>query len=164
MDRHKVADQDGVNSDEEAEIADRRRRAQLRTAVIWFQPSISLNSLDMPKDTQLGIYRALFPPLENAIEYLVQLKSMQLRAQKVGEEGERRITLLMVAGGHFAGMVVRLRPKGKSERVEVKGAGEVMVLKHKTFHRYTSEWQPGSRLARSQVALSITKLPWRPLR
>lgn len=59
---------------------------------------------------------------------------------------ERKITLLMVAGGHFAGMVVSLRPlnlaqgKGlKPERQEVKGAGEVRVLKHKTFHRYTSE-------------------------
>jgi hypothetical protein len=61
---------------------------------------------------------------------------------------ERKITLLMVAGGHFAGMVVSLRPlnlaqgKGlKPERQEVKGAGEVRVLKHKTFHRYTSEFE-----------------------
>ena len=47
--------------------------------------------------------------------------------------------MLMVAGGHFAGMVVGLRQKAKNERQEVKGAGEIRVLQHKTFHRYTSE-------------------------
>ena len=46
--------------------------------------------------------------------------------------------MLMVAGGHFAGMVIGLKPRGKSDRQEVKGAGEVRVLQHKTFHRYTS--------------------------
>lgn len=55
---------------------------------------------------------------------------------------ERRITLLMVAGGHFAGMVVGLKPRGKGDKMEVKGAGEVKVFKHKTFHRYTSELLP----------------------
>jgi len=47
--------------------------------------------------------------------------------------------MLMVAGGHFAGMVVGLRPKGKNEKQEVKGAGDVRIIQHKTFHRYTSE-------------------------
>jgi hypothetical protein len=58
---------------------------------------------------------------------------MQLRD---GEE--RRHTLLMVAGGHFAGMVIGLRPRGKNEKQDVKGAGDVRILQHKTFHRYTS--------------------------
>ena len=64
----------------------------------------------------------------------------------------------MVAGGHFAGMVVGLKPldlahgKGKRpEKQDVKGAGEIRVLQSKTFHRYTSEppWslsQPSSLL------------------
>jgi hypothetical protein len=55
------------------------------------------------------------------------------------DDEERRITMLMVAGGHFAGMVVGIRPKGKGEKQDVKGAGEVRVIKSKTFHRYTSE-------------------------
>lgn len=127
-----------VDSDEEAEIADRQRRAHLRTAVIWFSPSQPINELGIPKDTQFGIHRALFPRYETAADYLHGLKSMQLdQAADNGEE--RRITMLMVAGGHFAGMVVGLKPKGKSEKQEVKGAGDVRIIQHKTFHRYTSE-------------------------
>lgn len=64
---------------------------------------------------------------------------MQL-GPKGAEEDERRITLLMVAGGHFAGMVVGLRPRGKGEKQDVKGANEVRVIKSKTFHRYTSKY------------------------
>jgi phosphotransacetylase len=127
-----------VDSDEEAEIADRQRRAQLRTAIVWFSPTKVLDELGVPKDTQFGVHRALFPRYENAADYLQALRSMQLAGQTQEVQDERRITMLMVAGGHFAGMVVGLRPKGKSERQEVKGAGDVRVIQHKTFHRYTS--------------------------
>ena len=54
----------------------------------------------------------------------------------------------MVAGGHFAGLVVRVRrPDGDEEEEESltgkkkkkqKPKPEIEVLKHKTFHRYTS--------------------------
>jgi len=98
-----------------------------------------MDEFGIPKDTQLGVIRALFPRFDNAADYLKALKSMQLGAAGPVEEDERRITMLMVAGGHFAGMVVGLRPKGKTERQEVKGAGDVRILQHKTFHRYTSE-------------------------
>lgn len=94
--------------------------------------------LGVPADTQFGIHRALFPPFEQASDYLKELKRMQLTGNGQDDD-ERRITLLMVAGGHFAGMVVGLRPRGKNEKQEVKAAGEVRVIKHKTFHRYTSE-------------------------
>jgi hypothetical protein len=111
----------------------------LRTAIIWFQPqpSKALAELDIPQDTQFGIHRALFPQSDNVQEYLGALRGMQLGA-KGEEEDERRITLLMVAGGHFAGMVVGIRPRGKGEKQDLKGAGEVRVIKSKTFHRYTS--------------------------
>jgi hypothetical protein len=112
--------------------------------VIWFTPISPLESLGVPKDTQFGVHRALFPPLETAQDYLVELKRLQLSAEPTrvvdDTEEERRITMLMVAGGHFAGMVVALRPRDKRERQEVKGAGEIRVLKHKTFHRYTSAY------------------------
>lgn len=60
------------------------------------------------------------------------------------EKGGRTWTMLLFGGGHFAGMVVSLVPrlsskgsgKGKEKFVE----REVVVLAHKTFHRYTSEF------------------------
>jgi hypothetical protein len=131
---------DGADSDEEAEQADRERRAQLRTAIIWFTPTSPLPELGIPEDTQLGIHRALFPPFERAGDYLEALKSMQLGNIKDEVEGEeRRLTLLMVAGGHFAGMVVGIRQRGPKDKQIVKGAGEIRVIKSKTFHRYTSK-------------------------
>jgi len=125
------------DSDEEAELAHNRRRAMLRTAIIWFSPIKALPELGFPIDTQFGIHRALFPPLDNVQDYLGQLKRMQL-GPKAEEEDERRITMLMVAGGHFAGMVVGIRPRGKGEKQDIKGSGDVRVIKSKTFHRYTS--------------------------
>ena len=110
----------------------------LRTAIIWFSPIKPLPELGIPLDTQFGIHRALFPPLDNVQEYLAQLKRMQLDGQKEEVGEERRITMLMVAGGHFAGMVVGIRPRGKGEKQDIKGAGDVRVIKSKTFHRYTS--------------------------
>lgn len=57
----------------------------------------------------------------------------------------RKWTLFMVAGGHFAGLVVRVsrategavdaNQKGKQK----KPAPEMEILRHKTFHRYTSK-------------------------
>lgn len=110
----------------------------LRTAIIWFSPIKPLPDLGIPLDTQFGIHRALFPPLDNVQEYLAQLKRMQLDGQREEVGEERRITMLMVAGGHFAGMVVGIRPRGKGEKQDIKGAGDVRVIKSKTFHRYTS--------------------------
>jgi hypothetical protein len=63
---------------------------------------------------------------------------MQLDGSKEAEGQERRITMLMVAGGHFAGMVVGIKPRGKGEKQDIKGSGDVRVIKSKTFHRYTS--------------------------
>ncbi|KAK4685857.1 ankyrin repeat and zinc finger domain-containing protein 1, partial [Tremellales sp. Uapishka_1] len=142
------------DSDEEAELEDRRRRAQLRTAVIWFTPRAPIESLGIPKDTQFGIHRALFPPFANAADFLEELRRMQLGDQVEEEEDERRITLLMVAGGHFAGMVVGLRPRGRNQKQDLKGAGDVRVIKSKTFHRYTTRKKQGGSQALNDNAKS----------
>lgn len=149
----KVAEQDkeGMDSDEEAELADLRRRAQLRTAVIWFQASGAPASLGIQADTQVGVYRSLLPSHDTASDYLSDLKRIQLGAPLPDDE-ERRIALFMVAGGHFAGMIISLRPRRNNERQDVKGAGDVRVLQHKTFHRYTSECVPVGRLADSSAS------------
>jgi hypothetical protein len=142
-----------IDSDEEAEQAEYRRRAELRTALIWFntkKEAVGEQGL-VPSDTQFGVHRALLPNgITDAATFVPALRSVQIPMHEPFNteepDKERKITLLMVAGGHFAGMVVGLKPvdltqgKGKrGERQEVKGAGEMRVLQHKTFHRYTSE-------------------------
>lgn len=160
-----------MDSDEEAEQNEYRRRAELRTAVVWYgvrkdsqldpasQTQAQQQTL-VPVDTQLGVHRALLPPgLSDPSTFLPALRSIQLPSISTGTgsnfnfdqenpNAERKLTLLMVAGGHFAGMVVALKPLslgqgkgGKAERQDVKGAGEIRVLRHKTFHRYTSEFR-----------------------
>ena len=59
--------------------------------------------------------------------------------------------MFMVAGGHFAGAVVRVSKEedqvfkededvaGKKKKRQNKLKPDTEVLKHKTFHRYTSE-------------------------
>ncbi|WWD16498.1 hypothetical protein CI109_100924 [Kwoniella shandongensis] len=153
LNRQKLNPTSDGDSDEAAELADRQRRAHLRTAVIWFTPTSPLPSLSVPKDTQFGIHRALFPPFETAGDYLEELRRMQLTGDEE-EDQERRITLLMVAGGHFAGMVVGIKPRGKTERQDVKGAGDVRVLQHKTFHRYTTRKKQGGSQALNDNAKS----------
>ncbi len=69
---------------------------------------------------------------------------MQLGGGKPG----RLWTILMIAGGHFAGMVVRVRgaeesfhnsQHGGSSKTKKAGNGAgYEILHHKTFHRYTS--------------------------
>ena len=73
-------------------------------------------------------------------EYVSELKSMQ----QVKPEG-RLWTMIMIAGGHFAAIIVRVQNimeeepavslrKGKQR----KPKQDYEILLHKTFHRYTS--------------------------
>lgn len=104
-----------------------------RTALTWFHS---------PPSTQIGIYNALFPLKLPQASYLAVLKDMQ----RGGPNG-RRWTMLMVAGGHFAGLVVQVhRPDETDAEKDLAGGKkksklkpEVEVIKHKTFHRYTSQ-------------------------
>lgn len=84
----------------------------------------------------------LFPLDTPPSAYLSELKEMQTIV-----EGGRRWAMFMVAGGHFAGAVVRVGrvSDGQDEVVQTKKRKppkpkpETEVLKHKTFHRYTSK-------------------------
>jgi hypothetical protein len=119
-----------------------------RTAVLWFEAQ------QHAKDTQYGIYRAILPTAgskalkrqsDDAPEILQELKALQLdptATADVAEEGqkkERKWTLLMFGGGHFAGMVVKLEPKLVSKGKGKEKEKELVILEKKTFHRYTSE-------------------------
>lgn len=104
------------------------------TAVTWFHS---------PPSTQIGVYRMLFPIDTPAPSYLAELKSIQERV-----EGGRKWAMFMVAGGHFAGAIVEVsRPaedqdstiSAKAKKKPQKPKPEMSILKHKTFHRYTSK-------------------------
>lgn len=66
-----------------------------------------------------------------------------------GEEG-RKWAMFMVAGGHFAGAIMRVsKPELEDEeepeesgkkRKQKKPKTDTEVLMHKTFHRYTSQF------------------------
>lgn len=104
------------------------------TALLWFHS---------PPATQLGIYRVLFSQdaHRDASACIEQLKEMQS-----GGKSGRSWALFMVAGGHFAGAVVRVkRPDEEDEEGGATKKGkqrkpkpDTEVIMHKTFHRYTS--------------------------
>lgn len=102
-----------------------------QTPLAWFHS---------PPSTQIGVYKTLFPSAVPTSSYLDELKDMQ-EAIPNG----RTWALFMTAGGHFAGAIVRVsRPSGTGE-IELTKKGkpkkpvtDIEILKHKTFHRYTS--------------------------
>lgn len=128
------------NSKEEDEEEFDTQRALSRTPVVWFE--VNDDSLDdATPGAQLGVYRALFPsptpPNNEILDYLhkFQLNESQLNAT----ESPRRWTLIMIGGGHFAACVVSIVPHvvRRNKRTEIDIG---IVLKQKTFHRYTSEY------------------------
>jgi hypothetical protein len=93
---------------------------------------------------QIGIYRSIFPADNGEQDYIKTLKDMQ---QPV--IGGRTWAVFMVAGGHFAGAVIRVSNSVEEEedtasKVQKKKLKQpkpdTEILKHKTFHRYTSEF------------------------
>ena len=81
--------------------------------------------------------------------YVDEIKTMQIPASTSnslasGDDlGGRLWTMFMIAGGHFAGIVVRVSSTPEHLNPNAKNKGkhkppEYEVLLHKTFHRYTS--------------------------
>jgi len=63
--------------------------------------------------------------------------------QDGGQDG-KLWTLFMIAGGHFAGMVVRVcKPaserNSKTNTSKTSKKVDMEIILHKTFHRYTSK-------------------------
>lgn len=105
-------------------------------------PQTALSWFHSPPSTQIGIYRSILPLRTETDGYLKELRMMQSPVP----EG-RTWAMFMIAGGHFAGAVVRVsRPddedvgneKGRQNKPK-KPKPDTEVLLHKTFHRYTSE-------------------------
>lgn len=96
--------------------------------------------------TQIGVYKALFPIGGQPVSFVDELGAMQ----NPTPEG-RKWAMFMTAGGHFAGAIVRVSQAEEDREDDVIVSGkhkskpkrpkpETEVLKHKTFHRYTSEF------------------------
>ncbi|KAF4610969.1 hypothetical protein D9613_006734 [Agrocybe pediades] len=110
------------------------------TALAWFHS---------PPSTQLGVYRSILPLKTEPSLYLEELRKLQVKKP----EG-RTWAMFMIAGGHFAGAVVRVSLEEEDEDAE-EGAGKARkkkqkkpkpdteVLLHKTFHRYTTRRKQG---------------------
>ncbi|BGP26763.1 C2H2 finger and ankyrin domain protein [Rhodotorula toruloides] len=123
-------------------------------------PKSPLQWFDAPRtpeglETQYGIHRAalpaagarkrLLPSSEEGASVLAELKALQLPDKPREEEDEeKKWTMLMFGGGHFAGWVISLRPRmvstGKGGKAKER---EVVVLESKTFHRYTTRRKQG---------------------
>ncbi|TCD65916.1 hypothetical protein EIP91_002031 [Steccherinum ochraceum] len=114
---------------------DERKPNAPQTALTWFHS---------PPSTQIGVYKALFPADVPSAAYLDELRQMQ-----EGVPNGRKWAVFMTAGGHFAGAVVRVsRPEGAETETTKKGkqkkpVPDVEILKHKTFHRYTTRRKQG---------------------
>ncbi|GAA6009333.1 hypothetical protein JCM11491_004276 [Sporobolomyces phaffii] len=122
-----------------------------RTALLWFEAP------QHAQDTQYGVYRTILPvagskaqkrQADDSPEILQELKHLQLDPVSSGlpdgeQPKERKWTLLMFGGGHFAGMVVKLNPKLVSKGKGKEKEKELVILEKKTFHRYTTRRKQG---------------------
>ncbi|KAF7909841.1 uncharacterized protein EAF01_003559 [Botrytis porri] len=132
----------------------KRTRGSGKAPMIWFTTST------MPKNTYLGIYRAIFTneeqEKETPMHEIVQRKQLSPKPQNkvpVNSEGvplpesykDPHIFMCMIGGGHFAAMVVSLAPKQVKNPQATTGplTKEAVVLAHKTFHRYTTRRKQG---------------------
>lgn len=166
-------DEDESSSDEEdnkSEPSDSEEQQVLTNPVqnsplIWFTASDLLG-----EDVQFGIYRCILPQFsarkitsnqdelsedEQRVVILNELSGLQCDP-KPGPSSNRMVNLensetprmrtwafFMVSGGHFAGMIVSTTPElrhvGKGKAPEK----EIVILEHKTFHRYTTRRKQG---------------------
>ncbi|KTW28254.1 uncharacterized protein T551_02673 [Pneumocystis jirovecii RU7] len=100
-------------------------------------PIIWTSSNKLKKSIHIGFYRCLFN-YDNSQTFISILRQNQLNT----ENKHRTITLIMVGGGNFAGMVVSLYPKNKNHKGYFK-IDELNILYHKTFHHYTTRRKQG---------------------
>ena len=122
----------------------------------------------LPRNTYLGIYRALFTPAELARESgfisILRQKQCPLKApSKASNNGENGIPkpaaskdphffLCMLGGGHFAGMIVSLSLRHSKSTSVGPLTNTINILASKTFHRYTTRRKQGGSQSTSDSA------------
>lgn len=132
-----------------------------RSPIVWLHsPRIA--------DTQFGIYTAILDSPNNPEIYANPIHLMQ-----DGGDSGRFWALFMTAGGHFAGMIVRVSNPGFPREVaddsnaslsgkkkpSKKGhhrQADFEIIAHKTFHRYTSKTHSSLAPSISQSNLTFT--------
>ncbi|KAJ7493452.1 hypothetical protein B0H11DRAFT_1858895 [Mycena galericulata] len=125
-----------ANRKARSQSSDENRPSTQQTALAWFHS---------PPATQIGVYKALFKSGLPQSDYLSELKNMQT--------GGCTWAMFMVAGGHFAGAIVRVSREAdvdeddehtsQKKKKPKKPKSDTEVLKHKTFHRYTTRRKQG---------------------
>lgn len=106
-------------------------------------PQIYFKSISLPEQKDVfGIYKALFNNKE--------LTNPQLAVNnwnEVNDQSSSISALFMVGGGHFAGAIVshqRRNVKGNARKQNESFREQaVIMLEHKTFHRYTTRRKQG---------------------
>ncbi|KAG7093776.1 hypothetical protein E1B28_007423 [Marasmius oreades] len=109
-------------------------------------PQMPVAWFHSPPDTQIGVYRTLFPLGTPQVSYVAALHDLQKKTP-----GGRKWAMFMVAGGHFAGAVISVsKPEGEEgeekntrSRKPKAQKPDNEVLVHKTFHRYTTRRKQG---------------------
>ncbi|KAI9511585.1 hypothetical protein F5148DRAFT_1170193 [Russula earlei] len=147
-----ASDSDGTDSDQSDAVGNLLQRAKISSrppSPLDSNPAIPQTPLawfHSPPATQIGVYKALFPLNSDPTSYVDELKSMQRGG---GTEG-RKWAMFMTAGGHFAGVIVRVsKPEIEEETLQTtkkrlkRERPDTEVLLHKTFHRYTTRRKQG---------------------
>jgi hypothetical protein len=108
---------------------------KFRSPLIWFSSPI------LPHPTSLGVYRVMFDALDLQEDPLALLRHQQL-PQSPTKPSRRTVALMMLGGGHFAGIIASLVPKIQKNH-QSQEERTVEVLASKTFHRYTTRRKQG---------------------
>ncbi|GAM36070.1 hypothetical protein TCE0_018r04873 [Talaromyces pinophilus] len=136
------------------EATPEEKNALNRQPIIWF------SNPDLPKNTALGVYKAIFSNEEQQEpEHLVEsLRKKQLEPIKRVNNTDKaplnygpHIFMCMIGGGHFAAMIIALAPEVQKRQGGVEER-QAKVLAHKTFHRYTTRRKQGGAQSASDAA------------
>ncbi|PQE30211.1 ankyrin repeat and zinc finger domain-containing protein [Rutstroemia sp. NJR-2017a WRK4] len=141
------------NEDEDDIGSRKQKRGSGKPPLIWF------TTPTLPKNTYLGVYRAIFTneeqENEGSLHEIIQKKQLTPKPQiKIPVDSntgiplpaaykEPHIFMCMIGGGHFAAMIVSLTPKQTKNSSTGPLTKEATVLAHKTFHRYTTRRKQG---------------------
>lgn len=141
-------------SQDEDTAAPQEKNALDRQPIIWF------SNPELPKNTALGVYKAIFSNEEQQEQgHIVDsLRKKQLEPIKRVNNTDKaplnygpHIFMCMIGGGHFAAMIIALAPEIQKRQGGIEER-QAKVLAHKTFHRYTTRRKQGGAQSASDAA------------